>query len=296
MANEEHVKILLQGWEAWDEWSLKRFNSLSDEDMEGDFYVADFSGEDFSGANFSQWDLGGTDFSGANLSGANLYQANFECAGFREANLQGVDLREAELMDATLEDADLRDANLQGIGLVKVNLSKANLSRVNLSKACLQKANLSGADLSGVRFDGTEYDDETVWPEGFHPPPEALKKDYWTVTEPTLSIIENELQIDQLATNEQAGWWSTLKWLWRRKYKSGDEVIWYKSNDELYAATVLEDNRKGVKIKIFALITKIEQGKVSLRDIDSNIHTVYCIDPKNLESFHKFVLNSTTYR
>jgi uncharacterized protein YjbI with pentapeptide repeats len=34
-------------------------------------------------------------------------------------------------------------------------------------------ANLSGADLSDADLTGVAYDDETVWPDGFSPPPSA---------------------------------------------------------------------------------------------------------------------------
>lgn len=53
MANEEHVKILKQGVEAWHRWRSeynKRIEMLSAEDL----IASDFSYGNFSGANLSQ--------------------------------------------------------------------------------------------------------------------------------------------------------------------------------------------------------------------------------------------------
>jgi uncharacterized protein YjbI with pentapeptide repeats len=244
MANEEHVAILKQGVEAWNEWAFERFKSLfGTEDRFSVF--ADFSGADFSGADLSGLDLSGTDFSGANLNNANLYEANFDSASLNGTNLQGVNLKEAELMLATLVNADLRAADLESAGLVETNLSGTNLSGANLSRAYLQKANLrsykritsefeadskrgksevvvfqslSGATLSGANFNETQYDDDTVWPEGFLPPQEAVKVDYWPASpaEPPLavSVAVSERHADQPTTNKVAQWWdSILKWL-----------------------------------------------------------------------------------
>ncbi len=159
MANEEHVAILKQGADAWNNWSYERWKIFWGSDIEVNFGIADFSGADFSGFDLRDLDIGSTDFSSANLSGANLSGANFEATNFRKANLERVNLSKAELMGATLVDADLRDADLESTGLVMVNLSRASLNGANLSKAYLQKANLSEADLAGTNLNGTEYDD-----------------------------------------------------------------------------------------------------------------------------------------
>ena len=72
------------------------------------------------------------------------------------------DVRRAKSGDKMLVMVDLR----------RVDLSRVDLSRVDLSGATLTEADLSGADLSGAK-----YNDDTHWPEGFTPPPNAVKKD-----------------------------------------------------------------------------------------------------------------------
>jgi len=171
VANEEHLKLLDQGLEVWNEWrkqnrqiqarlehaDLRNTNlrgaNLSSANL-GDAYLinADLSGADLSKAHLSMADLSGTnlsntDLSKAKLRGANLTGANLEGANLWHVNLRGANLSSTNLGSANLINADLSDANLIG-----ANLSEANLSGANLSVANLSGANLSGADLMYVNF------------------------------------------------------------------------------------------------------------------------------------------------
>ena len=101
MANEEHVKILKQGFEVWNKWR-KENRGVS---------------PDLSGANLSKARLSGTDLSGAILMRTNL----------RGAILRGVDLNGADLIRADLRGAILEEANLSGADLREANLSGANI-------------------------------------------------------------------------------------------------------------------------------------------------------------------------
>ncbi|MEW1739764.1 pentapeptide repeat-containing protein [Nocardia beijingensis] len=116
--------------------------------------------------------LTGADLRGANLTNANLTEANLTGviafnADLSGADLTGVNLTSANLYGANLGDANLSGANLSGAGLYGVNLTGAGLRNTNLSGADLKATNLSGADLTG-----TIYNDNTLWPEGFVPPPQ----------------------------------------------------------------------------------------------------------------------------
>jgi hypothetical protein len=90
----------------------------------------------------------------------------------RHADLQGADLRGADLgvgKDGD-EGADLSYANLRRADLRDADLAGADLTGADLRNAALGKAILMGADLTGAR-----YDQKTRWPDGFTPPPEAIK-------------------------------------------------------------------------------------------------------------------------
>jgi hypothetical protein len=88
------------------------------------------------------------------------------------ADLHGTELFGADLRGAELNKADLSGANLRGADLIWADLRGANLRGVNLGGA-----NLRGTDLGGANLEETVYNDDTEWPEGFTPPPEAIKVD-----------------------------------------------------------------------------------------------------------------------
>lgn len=120
MANEEHIKILKQGVEKWNEW----FDA-------NPTIMPQLNGASLSGADLSRVDL-----SGANLSMANLLQANLS-----GANLSGTNLEGANLGDANLFTADLSAANFDG----------TNLSEANFTGAIVAYTTFSNVDLSTVK-------------------------------------------------------------------------------------------------------------------------------------------------
>ena len=129
MANQEHIKWLREGVEAWNQ-RRRREN-----------FIPDFSGADMSHANLS-----GVNLRRANLSGAYLFRA---------------DLRDADFYLTDLSSAVLSFANLSGAVLLHANLGSATFAMTNLSDAYLLHANLSGthllsADLSGARLSYSE--------------------------------------------------------------------------------------------------------------------------------------------
>ncbi len=113
--------------------------------------------------------------------------ANGRRDSLRRANLQGADLRGvdlgpgeaggrgADLSYSNLKRADLRSAILGGANLTGANLTGVNLTGANLRDANLWGADLMGADLMGADLTGARYDPKTRWPDGFTPPPEAVK-------------------------------------------------------------------------------------------------------------------------
>jgi uncharacterized protein YjbI with pentapeptide repeats len=115
MANQEHLDILKQGVEVWNQWR-----------KENAALVPDLSGANLSFADLVRADLRGADLSGADLSGADLSFADLR------ADLRGADLSGADLVRAELSEADLSGANLAGAILVGTNLKNASLTNCSI--------------------------------------------------------------------------------------------------------------------------------------------------------------------
>jgi uncharacterized protein YjbI with pentapeptide repeats len=134
MANPEHVAILEQGVEAWNEWRRKNLNTLPD----------------LTGANFTRADLRGVDLAGAHLEGVHLTGANLAGADIMEADLRGADLTRANFTRADLGEADLRGADLMGAKLGWANLGEADFRGANLGGVILLRTVIGATDLSGA--------------------------------------------------------------------------------------------------------------------------------------------------
>ena len=150
MADEEHVAILKQGFEVWNQWRKENqtiIPNLGEANLKGSYLIW----ADLSGAYLCRADLGEADLSGAYLSGAHLSGAYLHKANLSEVNLSG-----ANLSGANLGKADLSGASLSG-----ANLSGAYLGEANLKRAYLGRVDLSGADLNGVDLTETVCSDTT---------------------------------------------------------------------------------------------------------------------------------------
>jgi len=146
MANPEHLAILKQGVEEWNEW--RKGQSLkSQSDLSG----ANLSGADLRGVNFSVANLREVDLRGANLTGAEIWGARLD-----KASLAGADLSHMDLDRISAEDADLAAANLRSVYLSQARLDRANLRGANFLFARIvfdtkfREANLSGADFGSA--------------------------------------------------------------------------------------------------------------------------------------------------
>jgi uncharacterized protein YjbI with pentapeptide repeats len=111
MPNPEHLKILKQGVDAWNQWRL--MNPWVTPDLEG--------------ADIRECDLRGADLRGAFLWQANLYGANLAGVQAREAIFAGANLYRAEISGASLRGANLHATNLDGADLSGTDLSDAEI-------------------------------------------------------------------------------------------------------------------------------------------------------------------------
>ncbi len=157
MANQEHLNLLAQGVEAWNQWKGDT-NEVSpgltrEIRYDADLSYADLSGIDLSGINLGNIKLSNANFAGTNLSGAYLIGSELAEANFSGAQLTGADLRGARAC-ASFSKADLRNANLSGADLSDADLRGANLSEADLSHANLSAANLQGANINRANFSG----------------------------------------------------------------------------------------------------------------------------------------------
>jgi uncharacterized protein YjbI with pentapeptide repeats len=126
VANDEHLAILRQGVDVWNEWREKNPVIVPD----------------LSLAVLVREKLSGADLLDANLIGANLADADLEGAILWHADLTSADLRGANLSDAGFDEAkfirtDLTGANLRGAVLTKSAIIAANLHEADLTDAVL---------------------------------------------------------------------------------------------------------------------------------------------------------------
>ena len=146
--NEEHLAILRQGIEAWNQWRKGNRDTLPE-----------LSEANLSEANLSEANLSDANLRGANLNGANLNGANLNGANLMKADLSGATLRAANLAWANLAGAGLREADLREAQLVAAWFTNADLSRAKLGEANCSGVDLSGADLSGALLDMARLSD-----------------------------------------------------------------------------------------------------------------------------------------
>ncbi len=157
MANAEHVEMLKQGVDVWNQWRD------DNPEIRPDFVGANLADVELESANLSFAFLEEIDFTHKNLSGAKFSNADMRYAKLQGANLtqaklNNANLNGARMSQAILKDADLSDAILRSVNLDQANLKDAVLTGASLSGASLSYADLSGSVLSNAIFNWTNID------------------------------------------------------------------------------------------------------------------------------------------
>ena len=109
MANEEHLRILRQGVDAWNRWRNEN------RDIKPALSNANLSRAYLSNANLSRANLIKAKLRGADLTDANLTDANLSRANLIKANLSGADLTHAYLSRASFDSTVLADIDLSTV-------------------------------------------------------------------------------------------------------------------------------------------------------------------------------------
>jgi uncharacterized protein YjbI with pentapeptide repeats len=164
MAHEEHLGILKQGVDRWNEWRRKEAWITPDLSNANLHWMPDLKAEPrlHPRKPIPVSNLAGVNFSKTNLCGANLRHVNLTGANLTEASLVGANLYDAHLYEANLSQANLRAAELMLTNLTKANLSGANLIWAFLTQANCDAAILVGADLTGAVLVETNLSDATL--------------------------------------------------------------------------------------------------------------------------------------
>lgn len=149
MANPEHLDILKQGVEVWNDWRLEQ------RDVTPDLRGANLRGMDLSGADLSNAILMEANLVESNLQNARLWLAPLISAYLVKANLNNADLTGANLSTVRFREATLTGARLNGADLFSAFFYDADLRNADLSRCSLVSTVLQGCDLTGARIYGT---------------------------------------------------------------------------------------------------------------------------------------------
>lgn len=184
MANEQHLDILKQGVETWNQWRGKNIENP-------DISEANLSGiiKDGTTNRLEPFMKGErTNLSGINFASVNLHNTGLEFVDLISANLVGADLSRTNLRHTNLSKANLSNADLYEADLYGSNLSGANLSNVRLVRARLVGVNLEDAILENCMIYGISAWDVKV--------NERTNQKNLMITDP--AVTESPITIDNI--------------------------------------------------------------------------------------------------
>jgi uncharacterized protein YjbI with pentapeptide repeats len=144
MANPEHVKIIRQGADVWNQWRTEH-PTIKPDLSDTKFFRNNLRRVNLRGANLSSTDLSQVDLNEADLSDAELYWAMLRNTTLRGANLERVRLAFASFYDTSLSGASLFMADLRWAYFIG-----GMFNNLKLSSALFGNTKFSNNDLSEV--------------------------------------------------------------------------------------------------------------------------------------------------
>ena len=169
MANQQHIRWLLEGVEAWNRRrQVEGFSpDLSDEDIVARLRNSRLTSSEgtilLDYLNLSYANLRGCNFSGASLDRADLSHSILDGSNFSGTVLNSAKLKDAVLVNSCFWGSNLLNADFTDAYLNEVNLARANLPRTDLRQARLVHCKLKGADLSEAELAGVDLTGSRPW-------------------------------------------------------------------------------------------------------------------------------------
>jgi hypothetical protein len=139
MANKEHLNILEQGVEVWNQWRMEN------PEIRPDLTKAKLDRLDLSGINLNNTHLRQASLEEANLTEAILIRANFSAVSLYKAHLDEANLLGANFLSATLYGANLRRTNLRFAQIIRANLQDVDFNEAEIGYTIFGDVDLSVA-------------------------------------------------------------------------------------------------------------------------------------------------------
>lgn len=156
MANPEHLAILKQGVEVWNQWMEENPDVVPD--LEG----ANLEEAGLRGANLNKANLREANLCNANLSHANLFEADLKNANLRKVELEETYFAQADLSGADFILANIKHAEFFSANLNGVNFTESNITRARFHLSNLDKAIFGFTVLSNILFKETKCLETTI--------------------------------------------------------------------------------------------------------------------------------------
>jgi len=170
MANSDHVRKLMEGVAAWNQWRSEN------PEVSIDLRKADLRDAELPGAMLHDANLSSCDFRDALLDNANLSFATLSGSNFTRARLRAAELRQETVLRgnfgyvdasaANFDEAELRSCNFNGARLVGTNFCtaickdsdfvEATLNRSDLTQTDFRDSNLTRASFMGASLEGAD--------------------------------------------------------------------------------------------------------------------------------------------
>lgn len=147
MANPEHLKILMQGVEAWNKWREEN------PEIKPNFEQSHFRNEDLRGINFTKVNFSEAMFNACDLRNARFSEADLFAVYFRQTDLANAYFEAAYLWSAIFENVNLRSAIFRFADLRNTKFQNVVLTGANLHDTATGNWQIVDIECDYVFFD-----------------------------------------------------------------------------------------------------------------------------------------------